>query len=336
MSLAYVATTCGMEARVEHWLDVSVRNRKSDSVVAGWSSMRAAELSLRGLFTTDRSHPERAVALLEEAVALEAAAGTPDHPIAMIGLAEAYGLAGRFEEAADIIARFWRERNRIPLSTSIALRAAGQLALFLEASGSSHELDRLLPEATAAATAAENSWGSAAAGPVTAMIRIMEGRRSYERGELAAAEGELARGLWFAELSHHTLWLVSAIVFTADLQLGTGDRHGARDALVRAREVVDTEHVSPFLVAWVAAAENRIGRSAARSATRAGELFEELTDRELSILRMLPGTATQREIGATLFLSINTVKGYNKSLYRKLGVGGRQEAVQAARQFGLI
>ncbi len=60
---------------------------------------------------------------------------------------------------------------------------------------------------------------------------------------------------------------------------------------------------------------------AVRAAAQKGALFEELTDRELSILRMLPGTASQREIGAALFLSINTVKAYNKSLYRKLDVG---------------
>ena len=90
------------------------------------------------------------------------------------------------------------------------------------------------------------------------------------------------------------------------------------------------------LVAWIAAGETRMGRTAARDATRAGRLFEELTDREISILRLLPGPATQREIGAQLFLTLNTVKGYSKSLYRKLGVGGRTDAVAAARDLGLI
>jgi LuxR family maltose regulon positive regulatory protein len=37
-----------------------------------------------------------------------------------------------------------------------------------------------------------------------------------------------------------------------------------------------------------------------------------------------------------MFLSINTVKAYNKSLYRKLGVTSRQDAVAAARALGLI
>jgi LuxR family maltose regulon positive regulatory protein len=37
-----------------------------------------------------------------------------------------------------------------------------------------------------------------------------------------------------------------------------------------------------------------------------------------------------------MFLSINTVKAYNKSLYRKLGVASRRDAVSTARELGLI
>jgi ATP/maltotriose-dependent transcriptional regulator MalT len=44
----------------------------------------------------------------------------------------------------------------------------------------------------------------------------------------------------------------------------------------------------------------------------------------------------QREIGSALFLSINTVKGYAKSLYRKLDVTTRQEAVERGRALNLI
>jgi LuxR family maltose regulon positive regulatory protein len=35
-------------------------------------------------------------------------------------------------------------------------------------------------------------------------------------------------------------------------------------------------------------------------------------------------------------LSLNTIKAYNKNLYRKLGVNSRQDAVAVARQLGLI
>ena len=54
------------------------------------------------------------------------------------------------------------------------------------------------------------------------------------------------------------------------------------------------------------------------------------------MLRALAGDATQREIAASLYLSINTVKGYTKILYRKLGVSTRQEAVRQARALGLL
>ncbi|SPF04814.1 LuxR C-terminal-related transcriptional regulator [Streptomyces sp. MA5143a] len=50
----------------------------------------------------------------------------------------------------------------------------------------------------------------------------------------------------------------------------------------------------------------------------------------MSILRAPQGPATQWEIGAAPFLSINTVKAYNTSLYRKPGVASRHDAVTAA------
>ena len=55
------------------------------------------------------------------------------------------------------------------------------------------------------------------------------------------------------------------------------------------------------------------------------------------MLRALATDATQREIGSSLYLSINTVKGYTKALHRKLGgVTTRQDAVQLGRDLGLI
>ena len=78
------------------------------------------------------------------------------------------------------------------------------------------------------------------------------------------------------------------------------------------------------------AAEARIGRRATRDARHRGHLAEELTDRELSILRALTGKATQREIGAALFLSLNIVKGYTKSPYRKFGRGHPQRCCRPA------
>jgi LuxR family transcriptional regulator, maltose regulon positive regulatory protein len=66
-----------------------------------------------------------------------------------------------------------------------------------------------------------------------------------------------------------------------------------------------------------------------------GMLVEELTQRELDVLRMLP-SATNVEVAAALYLSVNTVKTHLKSIFRKLEVVSRNAAVREARALGLV
>jgi LuxR family maltose regulon positive regulatory protein len=54
------------------------------------------------------------------------------------------------------------------------------------------------------------------------------------------------------------------------------------------------------------------------------------------VLRMLPGEASLREIAATLYLSLNTIKTHSRSIYRKLGAASREEAVARGRELGLL
>jgi LuxR family transcriptional regulator, maltose regulon positive regulatory protein len=63
---------------------------------------------------------------------------------------------------------------------------------------------------------------------------------------------------------------------------------------------------------------------------------DELSERELAVLRLVPTRLSQREIGASLYFSVNTVKTHTKSIFRKLGVSTRAEAVAQARELGLV
>lgn len=54
---------------------------------------------------------------------------------------------------------------------------------------------------------------------------------------------------------------------------------------------------------------------------------------------MLEGVATglsRREIGAQLYISLNTVKSRTRGLYRKLGATSQAEAVARAEALGLL
>ena len=61
-----------------------------------------------------------------------------------------------------------------------------------------------------------------------------------------------------------------------------------------------------------------------------------LSERELAVLRLLATDLSQREIGAQLFVSFNTVKSHTRTVFRKLGVASRAEAVARAREQGLL
>lgn len=68
----------------------------------------------------------------------------------------------------------------------------------------------------------------------------------------------------------------------------------------------------------------------------ARKMFEELTPREVDVLRQLAKGLANKEIADVLNISEHTVKGYLKSILGKLHVADRTEAVTAALQRGII
>jgi len=65
-------------------------------------------------------------------------------------------------------------------------------------------------------------------------------------------------------------------------------------------------------------------------------LIEPLSQRELEILRLIAQGLSNREIGARLFLALDTVKGHNRRIFDKLDVQRRTEAIARARELGLL
>ncbi|MFL5702437.1 MAG: response regulator transcription factor, partial [Ktedonobacteraceae bacterium] len=68
----------------------------------------------------------------------------------------------------------------------------------------------------------------------------------------------------------------------------------------------------------------------------AGPLIEPLSARELEVLHLMAVGLSNQEMCERLFLALSTVKGHNRTIFSKLGVQRRTEAVARARELGLV
>jgi LuxR family transcriptional regulator, maltose regulon positive regulatory protein len=90
----------------------------------------------------------------------------------------------------------------------------------------------------------------------------------------------------------------------------------------------------PFLEQLIAAALDV--RAAEPHASQSRGMFAgHLTQTELRILKLLP-TSTYLQMAATLYVSRNTVKTHLRSIYQKLGVASRPEAIERAVELRLL
>jgi LuxR family maltose regulon positive regulatory protein len=154
---------------------------------------------------------------------------------------------------------------------------------------------------------------------VSAMALLAEGRLSGDTSSLEQAVALARRGAAPLEIAAALTGLGEARRDPATLQEALAMLTGCEDP--------------GRLPALIEATQFRLrGRTPGPRRKLAGDL----SDRELAVLRLLPGEASLREIASTLYLSLNTVKTHSRSIYRKLGAGSREEAVARGRELGLL
>jgi LuxR family maltose regulon positive regulatory protein len=145
----------------------------------------------------------------------------------------------------------------------------------------------------------------------------------------------------------HTL--LEAHLIDAEAALQADDRVTGRGALELALAQGETIGVlRPFALAGprtqdllsARPAGNRSGPFAAQlAAARAAVVSDPavlLSEREMAVLALLPSLLNAREIADEFTVSVNTVKSHIRSIYAKLGVSSRRDAVRGAHERGLL
>jgi LuxR family maltose regulon positive regulatory protein len=149
--------------------------------------------------------------------------------------------------------------------------------------------------------------------------------------------------------------LVQALLLDALAREQLGQRTAADADVERALDVTEADAVVfPFLVTPVQDLLDRHPRHLTAHATllsdirgmfagsapaRIGELAaltEPLSESELRVLRYLPSNLSAPDIANELFVSTSTVKTHMRHVYEKLGVHRRTDAVERARELGLL
>lgn len=163
------------------------------------------------------------------------------------------------------------------------------------------------------------------------------------RGDLEAAERESRRALALAGRGASPGESAFVGAALAPVLLRCGHEEEARaPADTAQRFLVEHPGASPRAVADVAAMDVAMASAASTRPAALGDgapapgAPDALTPRELDVLRRLTEPMSVREIALDLYVSPNTVKTQIRSIYRKLGVASRGDAVGRAPALALI
>jgi LuxR family maltose regulon positive regulatory protein len=312
----------GDSSNAQRWLAIAERRSDEAFPNLGAASTASAVALLRAVMCPAGLKQMRADS--EFAVASEAP-WSPWRLTAAVALGFVHVLAGDAARAEEVLADLARNARRAEDATTSSVSMA-QLALYALERGELVDAETLSREAHERAPNAVLAAASAFALVARARVAQRQGdsRRlaEYVAG-VQAQRPKLTPAIpWLSALTQLQL---------TRIHIASGDSAGARTIL---RDVNNLLRERPDL--------GIVGDEAKRLAEQVRTLpttmasATTLTAAELWLLPLLPTHLSFPEIGARLFLSRHTVKTQAISMYRKLDVSSRGEAVARAREIGLL
>ena len=321
---AWIAALSGDRASVLRWLPVAEAGHHAGPLPDGMRSLRSSAALLRGIcgFGGLRVMRESAATAAE----LECDPASPWYAMARSCLGFSLYLSGEPQAAAASLAEAARGQASCPLTRMFSLSVLSLVAVELgrvQQAQDAADAARIIAARDDLAEAPQSSLAYTATGAVHAAHgQLDEARRDLEHA-LASRRNLAGISPW--QTFEPTLLLARVL-------LDLGDRAGAAELAANARDVLTA------LPDGTEAQRARLAELGQRiaSGNRLRPLAAPLTEREVTVLRLLRGTQSLREIGQELYVSANTVKTHTQAIYRKLGVSTRHDAVAQGKQAGIL
>jgi LuxR family transcriptional regulator, maltose regulon positive regulatory protein len=269
------------------------------------------------------------------------------HPAVGFKLQTGHGLIhlvnARYRDAVNSFLEAERLGKSLVVSSPLALQARCAMLYCAVLAGD----DILVEEALGELTEHERDTGE---------VREVIAARSIAQGDPAAAVAILEAKLDESPLIYRDMTRIRSLLLNAKSHYLLGDDMRGRESMERALDLAEVDVlVLPFL--WVDSSEllerhHRhqtahgafltvirdvlAGRHGGVGRQRPGSTPVELSDTELRVLRYLPTNLKVGEIAAEIYLSANTIKTHLRSIYSKLDAHSRSQAVEYARDLGLV
>jgi LuxR family maltose regulon positive regulatory protein len=325
---AEICALTGRPAAADRWADLA--ERWAGEPAAGDGAQRFAmwQTSVSALMC--RHGMERMRSDLDDAARHLPGAGSAvdtEYPmrlflngVANLLLGDAQTAEVRLTDATELL----EDTQRAPLF-SIVLAYRGAIAL--------DQGDRNAGEALVERALAVARRGHAESLITSLLVFSLAARVALARQDVARARAHLRDAQRLRPLLSHALpwYSVGALLEMAEVSVGLGDTSGARQFIRDADAVLRRR---PDLGSLGKRTEELRGRIGATEAL--GSEGATLTSAELRILPLLSTHLTVAGIADRLFLSRHTVKAQVWSMYRKLEVHTRGDAVARARELGLL
>ena len=321
---AWTQALGGHAAAAERWADAAEQGSYAGMLpdgsasIAGWRALLRAKLCRHGVRQM-RADAELALTLIPVGSLWRAPAQL------LLGISQLLagdlGVADRaVAEAAEVA-----QDTGATVAASVALAERAMLAIGRQ---DWHDAQSLVERARSVVASARLE------DCVTSLVVYAAGARvAIHHGDLEQAEADLARTRQLRPHATHALpyYAVQARLELTRAYLALADLTAARPVL---REVDDLLRWRPDL--------GTLGEQASQLRSQVDQVRGEaigaapLTTAELRLLPLLATHLSFRELGQRLFVSQHTVKSQAMSIYRKLGVSSRGQAVQRVQEIGLL
>lgn len=312
----------GADPEISRWLELATETPYSGALPRGPASIEAGVATVRGIVTSGRlsEHLDaghRAVELHRHDTSIWA-------PLAAAGLGTALYWTGNSGQARPYLEQAARSSAVLLASAAYGLlgmiaaddgdaEAAGHCAAQGERLGQEHNLQT---------------------SPPYGRVLLARGRERGLRGDLAASITSLEAAVAVLRPGPYQLELTDSLLWLAQARHLAGAPDTARAALAEARLLLDDMPEQGILMDRCRETRQRLS-GGNRDDTPAPRM-DELSGRELEVLRMLPTALSEAEIGQELFISYHTVHSHIRAIYRKLATTSRAQTVERARSTGLL